>query len=341
MFLGGNGAGKTSVLEAIHVLGRGRSFRTGALDSLTNFSSDSFSIGADCSDARIGVESRLAISKQRSEQISVSRDGRPVVALSELASLLPIQVITPDVGQLVVGGPRVRRQFLDWGLFHVKQDYVSLVRDYSKALKQRNLWLKANSSQKSKVGDPWLHVLVPLGLSIHEARNSYCRKLMPFVRSFLTKLNTDLEIDFQYRSGWTGETAQSFIDCLEQDSSERVKSPQTRLGPHRADLQIIDSGRPSALTLSRGQAKLVAVAMQLGQAALLGNERSERTVVLFDELVSELDRRHVYVVFEVLRSLDCQVMLSAVELSDDLREEHLNQAAMFHVEHGNIRELMS
>lgn len=338
-FTGANGAGKTSILEGAYVLGRSRSFRSSTLDSLIGIDDVGFSLGADC--VSVGQRKSIVLKKKRGESIQLLQDTQVVQRLSEMATLLPIQLVTPEVGQLVTEGPVLRRQFLDWGLFHVKQDYVGVARDYGRVLKQRNAWLKEVGSTSRGTKDPWLKLLVPLGLSIHQAREHYSRQLFPLVVEYLRTLNDDLRLDFNYLSGWHGDTEDTLEECLEMEARQGVKFVYSRSGPHRGDIQILDRGRASSQTLSRGQSKIVAVAMHLAQAALLSKQRSEKTIVLFDELVAELDKRHVRVVFELMKSLECQVLLTAVELAPDFREEQLSQASMFHVEHGNIQQLKS
>jgi len=335
-FLGLNGAGKTSFLEALHALSRGRSFRTPSLDSLTEFGFPEFAVSVEGTDVR-RLRRTVVFRKQKGEPPGLEIDGARTLRASEVAALFPLQVITPDCGDLVMEGPAARRSFVDWGLFHVKPFFLKLSRDYSTALAQRNAWLKQTEDPAEQ--DPWLDPVARLGAEIDTWRREQVEMLIPEFRELCAGFEIEMDLSLTFYSGWDTRLG-GLREALE--ASRRLDGERgfTRVGPHRGDLRIFADQKPVSLVASRGQAKLTAIALQLAQVALLNQQAAERTIVLFDELVAELDERHIEAVFEMMDRLQCQVLLSAVEVSEKLQTRRLARAKMFHVEHGVIREIL-
>ena len=132
---GENASGKTSLLEAIFVLGRGRSFRTAKADTLIRNGTGAFQLTARVRGD--GTARPLGLRFSR-DGIEARYSGRPVAGLAELATVLPVQAIDPEVHRLIEGGPQERRRFVDWGVFHVEPSFVDHWRRYQRALRQRN-----------------------------------------------------------------------------------------------------------------------------------------------------------------------------------------------------------
>ena len=338
-FLGLNGAGKTSVLEAFHVLARGRTFRASSLDVVVQSNQTQCALSLD------GIESNSArrsivFRKTRQGEISFELDGKRTNRLSQVANLLPVQLITPDCGDLLFDGPQLRRQFLDWGVFHVEHAYHDVLTRYSQALRQRNAWLKRLRVAPGPEDDPWLPVLGTLAEAIDSSRRKYAASFIPVFQRFLELLAGGLSVEIRYFRGWSSESGHHpFSDVLREGFERDVGSGFTRLGPHRADFRLTINGIAASQVVSRGQAKLVAIAMKLAQVQVLNDLCGERSTVLFDEMVAELDELKTGLVMELMHSQDCQVLLTAVELSRKLQTGLLARAKMFHVEQGMVREI--
>ncbi len=338
-FTGRNGAGKTSVLEALYVISRGRTFRSASLDAVIQVGNTECAVGISGNDTS---QRSLAVVFRKGHRSSplVEVDARKVQKQSQVAAVLPIQLITPDCGDLVLHGPPIRRQYIDWGVFHVKQTYHQLRRDYNNTLRQRNVWLKSVLGDAERARDPWIELLSQQASEIDQARRQYCFELEPIVSKYIDRFGIGRRIEFEYVRGWSGEDSENLAATLRRTEKSTLSGAITRVGPHRADFRIAVDGLPANQQLSRGQAKLVAIAMKLGQAAHLNAEGAQKTIVLFDELVSELDSQHIGVVFDLMEALECQVLLSAVEVSEKLHTQRFMHAKMFHVEHGVVREIL-
>ena len=200
LIVGPNASGKTSFLESIYFLGRGRSFRVAQSQRLVRQDTPGFTVSGQVSrdDARsipIGV-------KFRPGDTLIKVDGQRCTGFASLAESLPVQVIHPDVHQLVEGGPGFRRRFLDWGVFHVKQNFLGDWREFSRALKQRNSGLRQNLPPAQL--NTWTSALVAAGERVNTARADYTQQLAPFVvTTSVALLGQALEI--QYKPGWREE----------------------------------------------------------------------------------------------------------------------------------------
>ena len=336
-FVGANGAGKTTVLESVYLVGRGRSFRSPSLDTLIRHDSDKLSVFVDI-ESRATVDSIL-VSKLRRHPLAVEINGQQTSKLSEAASRLPLQLLTPEVSDLIFAGPAERRRYLDWGLFHVEHRYHALARDYSRALKQRNAWLRDAHKEGLGTLDPWAEVLQALAIEVDALRRAYCIELFEVIERTAKSLEIGIEPELTYKRGWTALESASFSELLQESTVGDVKFGSTRIGPHRADIDVKCGGHAADHTLSRGQAKLVAIAMKVAQVEFLQRKTGRQSTVLFDELIAELDYQRTDKVLEVLSRLGCQVIISSVELPDAIKGSIGNRARLFHVKQGAITAL--
>jgi DNA replication and repair protein RecF len=278
---GPNASGKTSVLEAIYVLGRGRSFRTRRLEHLIRHGAKQFTVfgEVDTPERRIplGVEGGT-------EGVRARIAGARAPSLAELAQALPVQIIDPEVHHLIEEGPSRRRRFLDWGVFHVEHSFVPHWQRYRQALQQRNAALKAN--QEPAVVAAWDGDLLKFGNLLNEARARYveglAREAGPIARNLLGG-----ELTLQYRSGWSRD--QSFEEALQHSLTQDRLTGHTQVGPHRAELAIRLDGVAVKDRISRGQQKLVAASLLIAQLRLFPEDASVQPSLLLDDPAAELD----------------------------------------------------
>lgn len=346
-FHGENGAGKTAVLEAVHLLCRGRSFRTQRARSLIQHDADQLVVRAVIDDEFRGLKT-LAIAKDRRSRTELKVDGKPERRLSEVARVTPLQVMLPDIAELVFGGPANRRSWIDWGTFHVKPDYLGILRDYLKAVKQRNVLIR--DAAPSRELQPWTEKLVELAQRVTVARMDYLAELQPHFESALARLAPELAVQAVYYRGWSLD--ETLEKVLGDSLSREVKYGATQWGPHRADVQLRLQGAPASTMLSRGQGKMVASALQIAQAMLLAERDQRRTVFLIDDAGAELDTGHNVRFFELLREVGGQILatttqepgsdhsiarLFAQQIGETWGDDQTPETQVFHVEHGVIR----
>ena len=279
---GNNGSGKTSVLEAIHLLGLGRSFRSHLQKPLIQHDKPHATVFGQTTDGlSIGVQR-----PQRGAQ-SIKIGGRAAEGLAQLSRTLPLQLINPDTFQLLEGGPSERRQFLDWGVFHVEHLFIDYWRRARQALEQRNSLLRAEAPAAEI--EPWTHELAGNAQHIDQCRRDYLALLNPELALCLDLIGSPNggRLEINYWRGWEEEPA--LFHQLQGSLGRDRKYGFTTIGPHKADLRFLLNGQDAAQLLSRGQLKLLICALKVVQARLLQQRTGSRCLLLVDDLPAELD----------------------------------------------------
>jgi DNA replication and repair protein RecF len=289
---GANASGKTSLLEAIYVLGRGRSFRTRRLEHLIRDGAEHFVVFGEVAMADrlipMGIEGSRGGMRARIA-------GTKTSSLAELALLLPVQIIDPEVHHLIEEGPSRRRRFMDWGVFHVEHSFVGHWQRYQQALKQRNSALK--SKQPRAIVAAWDADLILYGDLLSEARSHYVDMLAPEAGCIGRNL-LSMELALCYRRGWPRD--HTFAEALQQSWRHEQESGATQVGPHRAELSIRLEGMSVKDRISRGQQKLLAAALLLAQVKLFPDRAPVQPSLLLDDPAAELDdERLVSLIHEV------------------------------------------
>jgi DNA replication and repair protein RecF len=300
---GDNGSGKTSVLEAIFMLGRGRSFRTRNSERLIRYGQ-----------AHLRVIGRLAPNQGQADTLGfeVARGsttarvgGRPAESLTQLSQAFAVQVIDPGVHRLVEEGGYRRRRWLDWAVFHVEPQFVDNWVRYTRALKQRNAALKTQGAAV----DAWDPELARLGESIAESRRTLMERLLPYWQEEVMAL-CGFEVELHYLRGWSQE--HSLLEALAASRPRDQSRQLTHAGPHRADVAVRLHGRPAREVLSRGQQKLVAVAMTVAQLKLLQEASQLAPTLLLDDPAAELDGERLRRFIARVATLRCQLVVTSL-----------------------------
>ena len=333
LLTGDNGAGKTSVLEALHLMAYGRSFRGRVRDGLIATGAPAVEVFVEWEEGA-STRTRKAGIRHGGQTWDGRLDGANVAHLGELCAALAVVTFEPGSHVLVTGGGESRRRLLDWGLFHVEPAFLSLWRRYARALKQRNASLKARARDAEL--DAWDRELVEAGEPITRHRQDYLEQLQPLLQATaadLLPVAGEAGLDFQ--PGWRrDELTLGDALLLVRDRDRAVGFTST--GPHRADWRVNYAAFPGREALSRGQAKLTALAILLAQAELHATQRGEWPIVALDDLASELDRAHQSRVLARLRASGAQVFITGTEPPAGLQLDDTG-VARFHVEHGRIR----
>jgi len=322
LVFGPNASGKTSLLEALAYLGRGKSFRGASTTNLIWHGAQEFvlfgQVDNDGRHQRIGVRNSRA-----GLEIRVDGEGGGAAALAEA---LPLQVIDPEVHNLVAGGPEQRRRFLDWVAFHVEPEHLSAWRRFRRVLKQRNAALRANS--RPAAINSWNAEFVELSMALDTSR----RRSLEVAKGSLEGYGQGLlgtDLGFDYQQGWKKEVAleAALADGLERD----LQLGATQYGPHRADLKIRYDERQARKLVSRGQQKLLASAMILAATETAQTALERPLLLLLDDPAAELDADSLDRLMDAVAMLGCQVVATSLERAALSIPEG---AAVFHVEHG-------
>ncbi len=323
---GENGAGKTSILEAAFLLGRGRSFRTRLSERLIRQ-------GAD----RLIVFGRTDTVPEHAAGIEVSKeggtrgrlDGRNVESLAELSSAVSVQVIDPEIHKLIEQGPERRRRWLDWLVFHVEPEFGATWSRYTRCLRQRNAAIRAQSSSTAA----WDAELTVTGDELAAARTRVLERLRPFWEQTAGRLSS-VSPSLSMSRGWAQDMtlAEALAGAAERDRQRG----STTVGPHRMDLHMRVHGKSARDVLSRGQQKLVAASMVIAQLKLLSQELELRPLLLLDDPAAELDDGRLEAFVAEIAALDCQMLVTSLRSETRLFG---TPDRVFHVEQGSLERV--
>ncbi len=333
VFFGKNGSGKTSVLEAIYYLGLGRSFRTHLAHRIIHHDANQFLLFANLNQSSQMVP--VGVERFRSGEKKIRLGGETLTSLALLAKKLPLQLLTPDSHRYFHDGPKLRRQFLDWGVFHVEQLFYLQWQDFNKALKQRNAGLK----QQLPLGEMsiWDNEIIKSAALFDHYRKNYIAQLQPLLFDLLQSFLPSIDLHLRYYRGWSHE--RELAEVLTANLTRDQQLGYTQSGPQRADLQLYAGKVPAADHLSQGQQKLAAYALHLAQGVLMQKLTHRSPIYLIDDLPSELDPEKRRLVAEVLAKLQAQVFITGITIPELEDMVCINQAKTFHVKHGVLEEL--
>lgn len=333
LIIGPNGSGKTSVLEGIYLLGSQRSFRTNNIRTLIKKGCDRCVVYGQAQIQKDMPTVAVGVMRDISGGQLIKISGERSKSAASLAQLLPLQVINPGAFKLVEGGPKARRQFVDWGVFHVEQSFFPCWRRLNRCLKQRNTALR-HARMDPSVISAWDRELVEYGSQITRYRKDYIAQLEPLFHQVLQQITTLSGISLVFYPGWDNKI--SLSEMLQGTLSRDRSLGYTRYGPHRADLRIRFSGQNADQSLSRGEQKMVITALKIAQGNFLYTATGRKCVYLVDDLAAELDEAHKDSIFRLLCGLGSQVFITAVDKNALNYAGLETMVALFHVEQGQL-----
>jgi DNA replication and repair protein RecF len=320
---GGNASGKTSLLEAMFLLGRGRSFRTRISERLIRRGYDKLIVFGRTFETN---PQTMGVQVSRAEGTVAKVSGAYVQSLADLSRAFAVQVIEPGIHRLLEEGGHRRRRWMDWGVFHVEPGFIETWSSYTRALKQRNAALRS----QPELAAAWDAELVKFGEAIAESRRKFIEHLCPLWTRSVAAL-VDAEVDLSYSRGWGQGICMA--EALHATHERDLHRGLTHSGPHRADVIIKLDSRLARDVLSRGQQKLVAIAMTLAQLELIRAQTSTTPCLLLDDPAAELDRNRLERFAAQVAALECQTIVTALG-------PHLDPLGapqrVFHVEQGRV-----
>jgi DNA replication and repair protein RecF len=331
LILGSNGQGKTNFIESLYYLGHNRSFKTKNIKDVIPFDEDFVQINA------IIDGEKIALNKSKSKSTIVISNEK-ITSNSILSKHLPTQIISPDRGFVVGGTPKLKRSYLDWGVFHENKEILKTYKSYNKTVKNINTILAGNNQNQL---EEWFSKFAFLSVEISQARINYIQRLTRMLKeSPLQKLESFVEstksLEFKLQTGWTkdvdGLNQSEIKQYLQNNKNSFIRTKHMGYGPHRASIDFYLRKRNESF-LSRGEQKKLSIIFWMLQVLVLAKENSN-PVVLIDDISSELDQKKINSILDFLTNLNIQLFITDIgnkELPLDPKKTNI-----YHIENGVI-----
>ena len=334
LILGQNGQGKTNLIESIYFLGHGRSFKTKNLKDIIPFDEQQIKISAIVDAQKISIKKTRDKSEIFIEKVKISSN-------SSLSQILPIQVISPDRGFVVGGSPKLKRSYLDWGVFHSNNKTLKTYKIYKKTLKNINTLLASGNINEL---DEWFTQFARLSVEITKDRINYIKQLVVVLKeqtsnkfNGLIKLNDDFV--FQIQTGWPKEvnplSETQILEYLLKNTKTFSKTKHLSYGPHRANIEFL-LNKKNETYLSRGEQKKMSIVFWMLQVMILVRNKI-KPIVLIDDISSELDFNKIKTIIDYLIEINIQIFIS------DIGNKHLpvdiKKSSVFKIKNGILESL--
>lgn len=321
LIVGDNGSGKTSLLEAVFLLSRGKTFRHHEPRRYISHHGKTCAVWAKTTHNTLAVQKQLNHKNLASSVLKFNE--QVVVSQSVLSFVLPVVLIDPSGMTLLEEGSHGRRQLLDWLVFHMEPSFYDEWLAYQRLLKHRNGLLKMpNIGHHHRQIGAWDYQLAQYATSLHAYRQAVFADWLVFFWQMVGQLLPAYadRLELSYQAGF--DVATGLLASLQQRLAMDVELGYTRVGAHRADMSVFvkkchlnATGKEQAAhVLSRGEKKLLIVALKLSQLQLLCSRLSWGVVpvVLIDDIDAELDSKAIDVLLETLLSLPCQLFMTSL-----------------------------
>ncbi|HLI53067.1 MAG TPA: DNA replication/repair protein RecF [Acidimicrobiales bacterium] len=299
LITGGNGSGKTNLLEAVAYLSTLRSFRGSPPAALVRAGCEAAVARAVVADPPRRVPIDAEIRPLGRDRVRVN--GQPLRRQRDLRSTLAVTVFSPDDLALVKGGPAERRAYLDDLLVSCRPRLEAVVSEVERVIRQRNALLKSLAGRSPDENalftlDVWDSKLGDAGTELVEARARLCSDLSPLISGAYQDLAGPAATSLSYRPSWDG----ALTDALASARRDDLRRGVTTIGPHRDEVELTIAGMPARTHASQGEQRTLALALRLAGHRLVRAASDQAPVLLLDDVFSELDADRSAALLEAL-----------------------------------------
>ena len=316
--VGPNASGKTNLLEAIYMSAQGKSFKSDDGDMIAR-DNEWGRIDAVCDELQ-----RVVKLKGRPVKKSFVFDGIDKLRVSP-ALTIPVVLFEPFDMLLLGGEPERRRNYLDTLLSQTESGYANLLKDYRRALSQRNRLLKDENLQAEHLF-VWDVRLSDIGGKLAETRVDYIRSLADQISSNYQSVSGNKEIlEVSYESKVPLEQyANAMLQKLKDSYSLDRARGFTGVGPHRDDLKILIDGNDVRTNASRGETRSIVLALKMTELALVKQKLQKKPLLLLDDVFSELDGKRRRLLAQTLQNYQTFITTTDADVVIDHFSESCN-----------------
>lgn len=350
LIIGPNGKGKTNFIESVFMLSNGYSYRMKNEGNAINWNYKDEITGIRFFKIEGVVETPLGIVNKLEYSVADAANSEGIrkalkvdgvrKSTSSFANYLVTILFSPITLDLITGTPVLRRQDIDQFIVELEEDFFDLKEEYRKVIRNRNKLLVQiqNNPSQTKQLNFWNEKVIELGSEIIFRRKEIINDLNPFIRDAGENLiNGDkCALEIEYLSKFLAsvndrkdEIKDNLAQKIEQNLRKEIIIGQSLYGPHREDYSVKLEDKNLRETGSRGQQRMAAFIIKLGEWEFIKRKKSVKSVFLLDDLFSELDKKHRENVANLLGDVDTQIILTALS-EDDLHG---------YLKNGDIRKL--
>lgn len=331
---GENAQGKTNLIEAIYLFTGAKSFRGVRDKELIQFGCDYSKLKIDFINKNRQQTAEILIKNKREAMLNGVKKKSPVLLGEELKAV----IFSPVHLSMIKDGPGERRRFADGALCQIKSGYRNILKEYNKALAQRNSLLKdiAVNFSLSDMLYIWDKSFAKYGAKMIYQRQKYIEALTPYAKEIFNgfsngRENIDLVLKgaFDYKNLTLDEIENKLMIALQNNRQADMIMKITTIGPHRDDIEILINGRSARKYGSQGQQRSCVLALKLAEASLLREKTRDEPVALLDDVMSELDEKRQDYILNHIK--DWQVFITCCDPASVLR---LKQGKTFHINDG-------
>ncbi len=333
---GENAQGKTNLIEAIYLFTGAKSFRGVKDKELVKFGEEYSRLKIEFSNNSREQNAELLIQNRRSATLN----GVKKKSATSLGDELKAVIFSPVHLSMIKDGPLERRRFIDNALCQLKSNYRNVLKEYNRALAQRNMLLK-DISKNNSLYDMlyiWDKNLAVSGAKIIFQRMKYIEALLPYAKDVFDglssgkeEINLVMKGAFDYDGLTLDEIQKKLMFALDNNRGNDILNRNTNIGPHRDDMEILINEKSARSFGSQGQQRSCVLALKLAEASLLREMTQDEPLALLDDVMSELDiSRQDYILNHIK---DWQVFITCCDANTVLR---LKQGKTFHISNGGL-----
>jgi len=338
IFIGNNAQGKTNILEAIYVLGLTKSYLSINDKNLIKFNEMYSKIQGIILDNNIEKKLEILINEKGKK---VKINDYEVTKLSDYISKLNVIIFSPDNIRLLKESPSYRRKYLNMEISQLYNNYINILNDFNKILKQRNEYLKIISNN-GKYDQNYLSVLdekyIELSVNIHLYRKKFIEKINENLENIYFKITGFKKLKLKYFSFIEGNTKDEMINNFSKKLKSNIKKEifykMSLFGPHRDDFILELEGRNILTYGSQGQTRCAVLALKFAEIPIFKDILKVNPILLLDDLFSELDINKKNLLLQFIQN-DIQTIITTTDLNM-IDKEILNDSLVYVVENGKI-----
>ena len=284
---GENGSGKTSILEAIHSLSLGKSFRTNNKKELIKKGKESFFLRGFFTNDN-GVNNTVSFFQGARGNKKIKINEKNILKRKELLGVNNVVVFSPNEEIITKGPPKERRLFFDRVFSICSTKYLDLLLSYNRTIKQRNTILKNKRKETEKELNIWNQPLSLVGQALWIERSVLVKEFSREFNAIVKKLDKDLKLKITYKE--KEGTEKEFLDKTQKNTNLDLKNGFTSYGPHKDDMVFLWKDKTIRKHGSQGEHKLFLAVLKITELVFMSNKTKRLPIFLIDDLFSSLDK---------------------------------------------------